>query len=75
MKAVMQEVVKKTRLPQRVYTGTWSIPVEGKSEEITQLFCGSDFAKVSFKIRTWEKKALAENAAFVSLVLRDDLVI
>lgn len=74
MKSQPAEVAKKTRQPQRVYVGTWTIPVDGKPEEITQLFCGSDFAKVSFKIRTWQKN-LTPEAQFVSLVLRSDLVI
>ena len=72
--AVTQEVqqTKKARAPQRVYLGTWKIGEEG---EVTQLFCGSDFAKVSFKVRIWAKANITENSQFVSLVVREELVI
>lgn len=72
--AVAEKAEKRTRAPQRVYAGTWRWTVEGKSEEVTQLFCGSDFGKVSFKIRKFEQKGTLDGQ-LVSLVLREDMVI
>jgi len=72
-KAAIQEAPKKTRAPEHVYEGTW-VTRSGGAQEVKQLFCGRDFAKVSFKIRNWEKKNLLD-ADFVSLAVRGDMVV